>query len=200
MEYTTTVTIVFYLNIVSGVFLGSNDLTYWRCRYVQSFSCPNNDVTFYLYTRLLFFWQSKPMCNNTWTNLIAMSGVLCFIVYSDRRRRVKVDVRNIWSLYLNGWNPRKMNVIVVHGFNGAESNRVMVILRNGNIYFGKYVNVVAMWSIKNLCGVYHRTFVCRSDDHLTTHRPIFSSSLYVWRKRIIKTETVTSNRIILIII
>lgn len=28
-----------------------------------------------------------------------------------------------------------MNVIVIHGFNGAESDKPMVILRNGNVFF-----------------------------------------------------------------
>lgn len=48
---------------------------------------------------------------------------------------MKIDMRNKWSLYNSGWNPGKMNVIIIHGFNGAESNKVMVILRNGNILY-----------------------------------------------------------------
>jgi len=44
-------------------------------------------------------------------------------------------MRDKWSLYNSGWNPNKKNVIVIHGFNGSENNKLMVILRNGNIYF-----------------------------------------------------------------
>lgn len=54
-----------------------------------------------------------------------------------------MDVRDKRSLYNGGWNPNKMNVIVVHGFNGAESDKLMTILRNGNVlrFFREYVHL-----------------------------------------------------------
>lgn len=61
--------------------------------------------------------------------------LLCVCIYSDLRRRIKIDMRDKWSLYNSGWNPNKKNAIIIHGFNGAENNRIMVILRNGNIFF-----------------------------------------------------------------
>lgn len=55
--------------------------------------------------------------------------------YSNTRRKININMNNKWSLYNSGWKPEKMNVIIVHGFNGGESNRLMVILRNGIILY-----------------------------------------------------------------
>lgn len=41
-------------------------------------------------------------------------------------------MRDKWTLYNSGWDPDKMNVIIIHGFNGSENNMLMVILRKGN--------------------------------------------------------------------
>jgi len=54
-----------------------------------------------------------------------------FSFFSNRRSRI--NVRNKWTLYKSGWDPNKKNVILIHGFNGAENNKIVVILRNGNI-------------------------------------------------------------------
>ncbi|XP_025406428.1 phospholipase A1-like isoform X2 [Sipha flava] len=101
-----------FINNVSGVFFGSNDISYWRCKIKQSFHCPNPDVTFYLYTR----------------------------------RRMKIDMRNKRSLYNSSWDPNKKNVIIIHGFNGAENNKVMVLLRNAYLERGDFNVFMVDWS------------------------------------------------------
>jgi len=55
-------------------------------------------------------------------------------LFSNRRSRIKMNIRNKWTLYNSGWDPSKMNVILIHGFNGAENSKLVVILRNGNIF------------------------------------------------------------------
>lgn len=52
---------------------------------------------------------------------------------------MKIDVRSKRSLYNSSWDPNKKNVIIIHGFNGAENNKVMVLLRNGNIFYILYI-------------------------------------------------------------
>ncbi|CAI6346432.1 unnamed protein product [Macrosiphum euphorbiae] len=115
IEAVVSILLCSVINDVSGVFFDSSDLTYWRCKFKQTFQCPDPDVTFYLYM-------------------------------SDLKRRTKIDMRDKWSLYNSGWNPNKKNVIVIHGFNGAENNRVMVILRNAYLMRGDFNVFMVDWS------------------------------------------------------
>ncbi|XP_060527600.1 pancreatic lipase-related protein 2 [Cylas formicarius] len=82
------------------------DLRYWRCVLKKSFSCPDNDVRFYLYT--------------------PESG----------RKRMRIDIRNHLSLPLSGFDPLRKNVILIHGFNGTESKSPMTVLRDAYLYRG----------------------------------------------------------------
>lgn len=50
------------------------------------------------------------------------------------RDRTMSKINTKMTLYEYGWDPNKMNVIIIHGFNGTEQqDRFMVTLRNGNI-------------------------------------------------------------------
>lgn len=91
------------------------DLSYWRCVLKKTNVCPDNDIKFYLYT--------------------PESG----------RRGLRIDVRNPLSLELSGWNPNKMNVLIIHGFNGTESKSPMTILRNAYLSRGDYNIFTVDW-------------------------------------------------------
>lgn len=53
---------------------------------------------------------------------------------SNPRRRIIIDLKHTMSFYnYGGWAPNKKNVIIIHGFNGAETDKFMVLLRNGKL-------------------------------------------------------------------
>lgn len=45
---------------------------------------------------------------------------------------MRIDVRNKHALDYSGWNRKRNNVLIVHGYNGTESKSPMTILRDGN--------------------------------------------------------------------
>ncbi|KAJ8913832.1 hypothetical protein NQ315_003741 [Exocentrus adspersus] len=76
------------------------DIEYWRCVMKTSHECPDNDIKFYLYT------------------------------HDTGQKRLRIDVRNRYSLKYAGFDPLKKNVIIIHGFNGTESKSPITTLRN----------------------------------------------------------------------
>ncbi|XP_050441589.1 phospholipase A1 VesT1.02-like [Adelges cooleyi] len=97
---------------VSGA---QQDLSYWNCKLKLSTSCPNSDVTFFLYT----------------------SG--------RTKRRFHIDLKNKQPLHYSGWNPNKLNVIIIHGFNGAENQNHMTIIRNAYLKRGDFNVFTVDW-------------------------------------------------------
>lgn len=47
------------------------------------------------------------------------------------KKRLRIDIRNPYSLKYSGFDPLKKNVIIIHGFNGTESKTPMTLIRNG---------------------------------------------------------------------
>ncbi|KAJ8975387.1 hypothetical protein NQ317_008602 [Molorchus minor] len=45
-------------------------------------------------------------------------------------KRLRIDIRNKYSLMYSGFDPLKKNVIIIHGFNGTESKSPITTLRN----------------------------------------------------------------------
>lgn len=43
----------------------------------------------------------------------------------------RIDTRNHFALKYSAFDPKRKNVIIVHGFNGTEHKTPMTILRNG---------------------------------------------------------------------
>ncbi|CAH0554669.1 unnamed protein product [Brassicogethes aeneus] len=76
------------------------DIKYWRCVLKKQYTCPDNDIRYYLYTH-----ETGP-------------------------KRLRIDIRNHLSLKYAGFDPKKKNVIIIHGFNGTESKSPMTIIRN----------------------------------------------------------------------
>ncbi|CAG9760592.1 unnamed protein product [Ceutorhynchus assimilis] len=92
------------------------DLRYWRCVLKKEFICPDNDIKYYLYTP------------------------------HTGRTRLRIDVRNPYSLKFSNFNSKKKNVFIVHGFNGTESKTPMTILRDAYLYRGDYNIFSVDWS------------------------------------------------------
>ncbi|XP_050520002.1 uncharacterized protein LOC126893645 [Daktulosphaira vitifoliae] len=107
------ITITFYC--VANVSEAREDLFYWKCKLKLSYTCPNPDVNFYLYT----------------------SGRI--------KRRFQVDMRSKRSLLYSGWNPNKKNVILIHGFNGAENENQIALIRNAYLKLGDHNVFTVDW-------------------------------------------------------
>lgn len=56
---------------------------------------------------------------------------LSFLRDSEYGQKREIDTSFKHSLLKYGWNPKKKNVIVIHGFNGTESKSPMTIIRDG---------------------------------------------------------------------
>ncbi|XP_049790166.1 phospholipase A1-like [Schistocerca nitens] len=92
------------------------DARYWRCVLKRSNTCPDPEIRFFLYT---------PEAG--WT------------------ARRQVDVRSAGSLHRAGWDPRRRNVIIVHGFNGTESKTPMTLLRRAYLSRGDHNVFTVDW-------------------------------------------------------
>lgn len=92
------------------------DLRYWRCVLKKTYTCPDNDIQYYLYTP------------------------------DTGKQRLRIDIRNKLSLKLSGFDPSKKNVIIIHGFNGTESKTPMTVLRNAYLYRGDYNIFTIDWA------------------------------------------------------
>ncbi|KAK9738376.1 Lipase [Popillia japonica] len=85
------------------------DIRYWSCRLKKTYSCPDNDIKFYLY------------------------------VPEDKAPiRKRIDVRNPLALKIAGFNPHRKSVLIIHGFNGTESKTPMTTLRNAYLFRGDH--------------------------------------------------------------
>ncbi|XP_074028519.1 phospholipase A1 [Leptinotarsa decemlineata] len=91
------------------------DIRYWRCILKKSYQCPDNDIRFYLYTR------------ETGTT------------------RLRIDIRNVHSLEYSGYNPKRKNVIIIHGFNGTESKSPITIIRGAYLSRNDYNIFTVDW-------------------------------------------------------
>ncbi|XKL61375.1 hypothetical protein PGB90_008432 [Kerria lacca] len=70
-----------------------------------------------------------------------------FFLYTSqygRRREIDTSFKN--SLLKYGWNPKKKNVIVIHGFNGTESKSPMTIIKDAYLNRGDYNVFTVDWS------------------------------------------------------
>ncbi|XP_045475070.1 lipase member H-A [Harmonia axyridis] len=105
----------FCANCVLGGVWNIYDLKYWRCLLKKTNECPDNDIKFYLYT------------------------------HETGKTKIRIDIRNPYSLKLSGWDPNKKNVIIVHGFNGTESKTPMTILRNAYLSRHDYNILTVDW-------------------------------------------------------
>ncbi|XP_071057694.1 phospholipase A1 1 isoform X2 [Onthophagus taurus] len=95
------------------------DVSYWTCLLKKRYSCPDNDIKFYLYTPDDYSYH-KPM-------------------------RKRIDVRNSLALSYSGWDSQKKNVIIIHGFNGTESKTPMTIIRDAYLQRGDYNVFMVDW-------------------------------------------------------
>lgn len=59
------------------------------------------------------------------------SHFLPLFLHSEYAGRREIDTSFRYPLLKYGWNPKKKNVIVIHGFNGTESKSPMTIIRDG---------------------------------------------------------------------
>lgn len=62
---------------------------------------------------------------------VSLLIVVCAICRYTGSRRLRIDVKNPYSLEYSGYNRSKKNVLIIHGFNGTESRSPITILRNG---------------------------------------------------------------------
>ncbi|XP_018575229.1 phospholipase A1, partial [Anoplophora glabripennis] len=93
------------------------DFKYWRCVMKRDYECPDNDIKFYLYT------------------------------HDTAQKRLRIDVRNKYSLKYAGFEPSKKNVIIIHGFNGTESKSPITTLRNAYLTRTDYNIFTVDWKI-----------------------------------------------------
>lgn len=87
--------------------------------------CPDKDIRFFLYTRYVsWVGFSKTWFEDFW-------AIFFYYACSEQRTRREIDTSFKYSLLKYGWNPKKKNVIVIHGFNGTEGKSPMTIIRDG---------------------------------------------------------------------
>ncbi|KAK4874993.1 hypothetical protein RN001_011415 [Aquatica leii] len=94
---------------------GMFDIRYWKCLLKKSYSCPDNNIKFYLYTP------------------------------EDPHVRKRIDVRSNIALSAAGWNPDLNNVILIHGFNGTHKSPPLVLLRKAYLLRQDYNVFMVHW-------------------------------------------------------
>uniref|UniRef100_A0A6P7GDW1 Phospholipase A1 n=1 Tax=Diabrotica virgifera virgifera TaxID=50390 RepID=A0A6P7GDW1_DIAVI len=122
MKYSVSVLIFiniygsYFLNDVYGGIWNAWDVSYWRCLLKKHYECPDNNIRYYLYTP------------------------------ENGEKRITIDVRNPHSLNYSGYDYKKNNVIIIHGFNGTESRSPITILRNAYLSRKDYNIFTIDWS------------------------------------------------------
>ncbi|XP_057660826.1 phospholipase A1-like [Diorhabda carinulata] len=111
------ISILFSLNFtVHGGIWNVWNVNYWRCVLKKIYECPDNNIRYYLYTP------------------------------ETGTKRLTIDIRNPYALNYSGYDYRKKNAIIIHGFNGTESRTPITILRNAYISRKDYNVFTIDWS------------------------------------------------------
>ncbi|KAB0794817.1 hypothetical protein PPYR_11656 [Photinus pyralis] len=91
------------------------DIKYWSCLLKKSYSCPDNDIKFYLYT------AEEPSIQK------------------------RIDVRSNIALNAAGWDQTKNNAIIIHGFNGTHKSNPLKLLRKAYLDRGDHNVFMVEW-------------------------------------------------------
>ncbi|CAH0386747.1 unnamed protein product [Bemisia tabaci] len=68
-----------------------------------------------------------------------------YLYSSEIRVKRRIDVNHPFSLHMNGWDPEKRNVIIIHGFNGTEGKTPMTFIRDAYLNRGDYNVFTVDW-------------------------------------------------------